>query len=546
MESPLAVFLYLLMRDHLPVATVKWMADQAKLPGDPKFDAPELEALADRFAKQLHVGDDTEAPADGERCKKCGRMVAETCPTYWIAPDDLWNEVEGGGGGIRCIPCFARDCEEKGIFIHWRAARELRLPETDPPPPPPEPPATEPRQKRSAVGADTLARAREWLRDQGRPIRPGELDEPLGISSVTRSLVIRSLAAEGFLRIEGHSQSRRLIVVDAAETSESDHDDTGEGATPADPVGETGEEDHDDDNSSPPADGDVAREPRGSGGGGRQSDSADDATQTKPPRAPARPGESDVELMARVSDYIKDATARNEVVWPRELEEHFSINRDRRQRVIEMLVERQRIVVRKPNSPHVHYEYRKGSGDPDFRFAHDDEAGNGKVHLTKDPDLERRVEAIAERGETEKFIVSDHMDTIRAWVRGAGNFTTRQLREVFKVSPATGNRVVATLQQEGFIESVGQDGRAGIFCLVTNGSARSRADKRPSEVGSDGSTLDGRALGIIQGSGGLTLSEVATRLKVEEDVARAVVGKLYREGEVRPQRQEGITRYVAV
>lgn len=60
---------------------------------------------------------------DGEVCKSCGHLVAVTCPSWWRAPDDLWNEVEGGPGGIRCIPCFTRDCDAAGVPIHWEAVR---------------------------------------------------------------------------------------------------------------------------------------------------------------------------------------------------------------------------------------------------------------------------------------------------------------------------------------------------------------------------------------------------------------------------------------
>lgn len=60
---------------------------------------------------------------DGEICGSCGRLVVETCPTYWHAPDALWLEVEGSLGGIRCIPCFTCDAAARGIAIQWRAVR---------------------------------------------------------------------------------------------------------------------------------------------------------------------------------------------------------------------------------------------------------------------------------------------------------------------------------------------------------------------------------------------------------------------------------------
>lgn len=57
--------------------------------------------------------------ADGEICQGCGRPVANTCPSYWTAPDDLWLKVEGQYAGIRCIPCFTRDCRDMGLSISW-------------------------------------------------------------------------------------------------------------------------------------------------------------------------------------------------------------------------------------------------------------------------------------------------------------------------------------------------------------------------------------------------------------------------------------------
>lgn len=63
----------------------------------------------------------SQEPGDGEVCKRCGWLVAASCPTWWSAPDALWNEVEGGPGGIRCIRCFTEDCEAKGVTVYWRA-----------------------------------------------------------------------------------------------------------------------------------------------------------------------------------------------------------------------------------------------------------------------------------------------------------------------------------------------------------------------------------------------------------------------------------------
>lgn len=67
---------------------------------------------------------------DGEICQACGRPVDRTTGhlSYWFAPNELWNEVEGGEGGIRCIPCFTADCMAHGIQVGWTTTEVMRLP----------------------------------------------------------------------------------------------------------------------------------------------------------------------------------------------------------------------------------------------------------------------------------------------------------------------------------------------------------------------------------------------------------------------------------
>lgn len=52
----------------------------------------------------------------GETCQECGRPVG----VAWLAEDGLWREVIGTEGGIRCIRCFDRELEHRGIFVRWR------------------------------------------------------------------------------------------------------------------------------------------------------------------------------------------------------------------------------------------------------------------------------------------------------------------------------------------------------------------------------------------------------------------------------------------
>jgi len=68
MESPITTFLYVLMRDHLPTGTVKFLIEQAQRAGKPTYSAPELEQLAERYANELLSARprDTEEPDDEE------------------------------------------------------------------------------------------------------------------------------------------------------------------------------------------------------------------------------------------------------------------------------------------------------------------------------------------------------------------------------------------------------------------------------------------------------------------------------------------------
>jgi len=58
---------------------------------------------------------------DGEICGKCGRPVSLSCPSYWLATDFLWDLIEGGPGGVRCIPCFVADADESCIHVWFLA-----------------------------------------------------------------------------------------------------------------------------------------------------------------------------------------------------------------------------------------------------------------------------------------------------------------------------------------------------------------------------------------------------------------------------------------
>lgn len=51
-----------------------------------------------------------------QRCESCGRRD-DIC---WWSPPELWHDVvQPDDGGIRCIPCFHRECQERGILLRW-------------------------------------------------------------------------------------------------------------------------------------------------------------------------------------------------------------------------------------------------------------------------------------------------------------------------------------------------------------------------------------------------------------------------------------------
>lgn len=57
----------------------------------------------------------------GEVCKRCGELVADTCPTWWRTNDALWQFIYGTDAGIRCIPCFTKDALAKNVTVRWVA-----------------------------------------------------------------------------------------------------------------------------------------------------------------------------------------------------------------------------------------------------------------------------------------------------------------------------------------------------------------------------------------------------------------------------------------
>lgn len=58
-----------------------------------------------------------------EICANCGRPVSNAIHTYWLASDNLWEQVNGQSGGVLCPRCFAQQAEEMGISVAWVGMR---------------------------------------------------------------------------------------------------------------------------------------------------------------------------------------------------------------------------------------------------------------------------------------------------------------------------------------------------------------------------------------------------------------------------------------
>lgn len=59
-----------------------------------------------------------------EICMACGRRVGACTGSWWRAPDDLWQRVNGGYEGVLCPPCFTARCDAAGEPIRWEAIHD--------------------------------------------------------------------------------------------------------------------------------------------------------------------------------------------------------------------------------------------------------------------------------------------------------------------------------------------------------------------------------------------------------------------------------------
>jgi len=432
-ESPLTAFVFVLLRDHLPAGTVRYLIQQAQRPGDPEMHEPELEALAERLTEELRS-----------------------------APD--------------------RHAEEE--------------PEEEPEPAPPQ--GTDP------TGSSYKAQALEWINEQGdRAIRPGELRDALDCSRPTQSKVIRELVEEGKIRATGNNHARRIFGINPTTTSEPDHDDAGEGLSPGDPAG-------DEEEGSPASSSD---EEESSPEDTQQPGSDDDEGQSgalaasRGPGLHARPGESDVELMARVDDFVRDAAAVG--VYAVEIEQAFGISADRRRTIMGMLEERRR--VERIRGQALKWVTRSKDGQaPDFRITADQPEGQGNL---REPEPEIVAEPTAEE-----------MRSVLGWARGQRTFRRRAAQEAFPdLDPAVLGKILARLSSEERL--VTRDGDGAPFYAVP-GSPQTKGNGRTS-TGEQSPSLEGRMMGWLQEP--KTADQAALHFGIAEDEAVIVLDRLVSE-----------------
>lgn len=53
----------------------------------------------------------------------CGRPVSAAIRTYWLAPNSLWEQVNGRSEGVLCPRCFADRAEAQGVTVAWLGMR---------------------------------------------------------------------------------------------------------------------------------------------------------------------------------------------------------------------------------------------------------------------------------------------------------------------------------------------------------------------------------------------------------------------------------------
>lgn len=433
MESPLTVFLYVLMRDHLPTGTVRWLIEQSQRDGDPAFSAPELEALAKRYADELLMA----PPRKSDEQLRTEATVSEALGSNGTSPAPGDEEKEDEA-----------DEEDEEEAEPERLA--LR------------------RRNAAKGGGPSVATRIESAMLDGRWMKASEIIEATGISSRSLRGPLQSLVREGAIEAKGNTTHRRYRLLPISPSPS--------GTLPVKPL------------PAPP----PKQEPR-------------EKITTPGSRAKGE-SEEDVSLMARVGDYIKESDSP---VYAGEIEAIFGLSAERRRRILDMLLERHRIVA-KGNPPRQTYVYRSEVPDHDSG----PEPPHGVGHFRpKPPEAQRQLSAA-------------DIEQIKRWAKGQRTFKRRAVAEAFPALDSTLiGPALSSLTAEGFLKVRNRDGRLGggiFYEIAANGNG-------------DGTTLEGRLVALL-GSEWTSAAALSKQANASRDDTVIALDKLVREGLARRDR----------
>lgn len=335
----------------------------------------------------------------------------------------------------------------------------------------------------------------------------------LAVSTVRNNL--RRAVGEGDAEAKGQTISRRYKAtlegkVSLEQSSVGEHDAPGEGAKPADPADDTGEQ-----------------------GDGEDSTHSQAPAEEPPKRAAPRgravqPGETDVELMARVSDYINEST---DPVYPTELETIFRVTRDRRAKIVKMLIERGRIRL-EGAGPSTHYLPRVSAEDYSPLSGEEPEGSTTAMNL-------RTPEKVKPPPRPSEEII----DRFKRWATGQRTFKRRHAIDAFpKLDFEMVGRLCTVLAAEGFLEARGEGGESH-FAVKSQEAPTDSLGRRLE--GEDTGTLEGRVMAEL-GDGGRTLAQLTSHLGAPEDDIKRVLAKLIQESMATPGRSNGSVQYAAL
>lgn len=88
-----------------------------------KRDDADAHLVIANLRTALDVAEQARTASGNGPCRVCGAPDVGPGGTYWFAPNELWNEVNGSPNGLLCPGCFTAECGKKGIVIGWRSDR---------------------------------------------------------------------------------------------------------------------------------------------------------------------------------------------------------------------------------------------------------------------------------------------------------------------------------------------------------------------------------------------------------------------------------------